>query len=54
MSKEVIVEVTFKGDIAIEVPDDWEWDGTLQSLVEWDDLSASSPGLELVDWEVRR
>ena len=49
--KEVHIDMTFKGTETIEVPDDWEWDGDLSSLLRFTDLSSNTA--ELVDWEVR-
>jgi hypothetical protein len=46
--------VTYSAEFSddIEVPADWEWDGTLDSLLEFTDLSFANGGI-LMDWEVR-
>lgn len=53
MTRTVHVTVTFRGTIPVEVPDDWEYDGTLGSITEHNDLDANDPSMELVDWDVR-
>lgn len=49
--KEVTITFDVRGYEAIEVPDDWEWDGTLKSLLEFTDLEYR--GQELLDLSVR-
>ena len=49
--KEVTVSTTFRSTETIEVPADWKWDGSLDALLEFTDLDASTA--ELVDWDVR-
>lgn len=36
----------------VEVPDDWEWDGKLDSLLEFTDLPFNHPSGDLTDWGV--
>lgn len=52
--KTVVVKATFEGTYELEVPEDWTWDGSLTALVEYDELSAGAPSVEIVDWEVVR
>ena len=35
----------------VEVPDDWDWDGDLDSLLEFTDMPIGPTG-ELFDWGV--
>ena len=44
------VHTVWRGREVLDVPEGWEWDGTLGALLEFSDLDAS--GVELVDWEV--
>lgn len=48
--KDATVYATFRSTEVIEVPDDWEWDGTLESILEFTDMPANIASL--VDWEV--
>jgi hypothetical protein len=50
MSKEVTITFDVRGYEAIEVPNDWEWDGTLDSLLTFTDLKYN--GQELLDLQV--
>lgn len=49
--KEVTITFDVRGYETIEVPDDWTWDGTLESLLEFTDLEYR--GQELLDLSVR-
>lgn len=46
-TKTIIVTTEWTSTHEVIVPEDWEYDG-LESLVKFDDLSASNA--ELVDW----
>jgi hypothetical protein len=48
--KDARIDTVWRGTEVIEVPDDWEWDGTLESLLEFTDVPADN--VELVDWKV--
>lgn len=45
----ITVHTTWKGTQQIEVPDDWEYDGTLAEV--WAD-QVDSGGAYLADWEI--
>ena len=49
--KTVTVYAKFVSEETIEVPDDWEWDGTLDSILEFTDLPTTI--VSLVDWDVK-
>lgn len=48
------VEITWEAHFAetVEVPDDWEWDGKLDSLLEFTDMPFNHPSADLTDWGV--
>ena len=49
-SREVTVYYTATFTEVVEVPADWEWDGKLDSILEYTDLPYSNGSLD--DWEV--
>ncbi len=48
--KNVEVKTEWWAYHTLEVPADWKWDGTFDSLLEFDDLSPDTA--RLIDWEV--
>lgn len=49
--KTVVVVAEWRSETEMVVPDDWEWDGSLQSIVEIQDFTSANA--ELIDYEVR-
>lgn len=49
-TKQIVVRTEWRSHHLLEVPEDWEWDGSLGALLEHDDLDSRTA--ELIDWEV--
>lgn len=50
--KTIEIEYIFAFNEEVDVPDDWKWDGELDSLLELTDMSADHPSGQLVDWTI--